>query len=209
MIPKILEFYTSRSPFLTTKLLHAKREGGRPAFNFTDLRRLSISSFGFKDKQNIRYLLQNAKLLEELHLTNKRGRILVGLHDILSLSASTLKVFDLKISLCDISCAGLCEGLETMAGHNMLEVLSIEVQVDGDETEDSVTSIIQNVEKVLVKPGWSALKQVSFIVSIGFRRVSMENSARLSKALQSLPDKYPGPLSKLKSVTFNFSVRFV
>jgi len=41
MMPKIREFHTSGSPLQTTKLLHAKRQDGQPAFNFMDLRQLS------------------------------------------------------------------------------------------------------------------------------------------------------------------------
>jgi len=92
-----------------------------------------------------------------------------------------------------------------MAGHNMLEALSFEVRVDGDETEDSIGSIIQNVEKVLVKPGWSSLRQVSFTFLIACCTVLKEESAKLSEALQSLPDKYLSHLSKLESVAFKSS----
>jgi hypothetical protein len=35
-----------------------------------------------------------------------------------------------------------------MAGHDILEALSFELDVDGQETEDAVGSIIQSVEKV-------------------------------------------------------------
>ena len=199
MTPKILEFHTSRSSVLTTKLLHAKTQDGRPAFNFMDLRRLSAC---LEDEWNLRYLLQNAKLLERLSLSVRRDRSLVGLHDILSPIARTLKVLDLTVSL---SLPGLCEELEALAGHNMLEALSLEVEVDGNETEDFIGSIIQNVEKVLVRPGWPALSQVSIKVSIACCLVSKEDSAKLSEALQSLPDKYLSHLSKLESVAFNYS----
>jgi hypothetical protein len=60
---------------LTTKLLHAERQDGRPAFNFMDLRRFSTR---FEDERNVRYLLQNAKVLENLYLSVVRGRSLVG-----------------------------------------------------------------------------------------------------------------------------------
>ena len=63
--PKIHELHTSNFALGARKLLHAKTQDGRPAFNFTDLTRLSMS---FEDEQNVRYLLQNAKLLQELHL---------------------------------------------------------------------------------------------------------------------------------------------
>ena len=204
-MPKIREFHTSGSDLLTTILLRAQRQDGRLAFNFTDLRRLSTR---FKDDWNLRYLLQNAKSLEELHLSVKHGRGLMGLHDILSSSSCTLKVLDLTVPLCDgphSLLAGLCEELKAMAGHNMLEALSFEVDVDGDETDNFVGSIIHNVEKVLVKPGWSSLRQVSFKVSIACCLVSKEISAKLSEALQSLPDKYLSHLSKLDSVVFNYS----
>jgi hypothetical protein len=204
MMSKIREFHTSESSLLTTKLLHARRQDGRPAFNFMDLRRLSISSTSFEDEWNIRYLLQNAKLLEKLHLSVGLGWSLVGLHDILSPSASTLKVLDLTVFLYDeLPLAGLCDELEAMAGHNMLEALSFEVRVDSDETVDSIGSIIQKVEKELVKPGWSALRQISFTFLISCCHVSREDSAKLSEALQSLPDKYLSHLSKLDSVAFN------
>ena len=64
MTPKIRELYTSSSSQLTMKLLHAKRPDGRPAFNFMDLRRLSMSFNDSEDDRYIRHLLQNAKLLE-------------------------------------------------------------------------------------------------------------------------------------------------
>ena len=199
MMPKLREFHTSDSAVLTTKLLHAKRHDGRPAFNFMDLRRLSLSSSGLEDDRNIRYLLQNARLLEKLCLSVEPGQSLVGLHDILSLSAHTLKVFDLTVSLYSVpSPAGLCEELEAMAGHNMLEALSFEFGVGGRETEDFIGSIIQKVWEVLIKPGWSALRQVSFKVTIACCLVSREDSAELSEALQSLPDKYLSHLSKLE-----------
>jgi hypothetical protein len=190
MMPKIRELRISSSALLTTKLLHAKTPDGRPAFNFMDLRRLSI---GFQDEWNIQYLLQNAKLLEKLHLSVKRGS-LWGLHDILSPIACTLKFLDLTISICDSDplLAGLCEELEAMAGQYVLEALSF-YYPDGHGAEDSIGSIIQNVEKVLVKPGWSALRQVSFDVNL--------HSLKLYETLQSsLPDKYLSHLLKFEFV---------
>jgi hypothetical protein len=68
LMPKIREFHSKDSSLLTMKLLHAKRQDGRPAFNFMDLRRLWMSLYLFADEQNIQYLSQNAKLLEEIHL---------------------------------------------------------------------------------------------------------------------------------------------
>ena len=210
MMPKIRDFHTSDSSLLTTNLLLAIRQDGQPAFNFMDLRRLTISSACPEDEWNIRYLLQNAKLLEKLHLSVGLSWGLVGLHDILSPSASTLKILHLTVSLdVGLPLAGLCDELEAMAGHNMLEALSFLVRVDGDESEDSIGPIIQNVEKVLVKPGWCALKQVSFELAIACCQVSREDSAKLSEALQSLPDKYLTHLSKLESVAFNFSAYVV
>jgi hypothetical protein len=205
MMPKIREFRTSRSALLTTKLLHAKMQDGRPAFNFTDLRRLSTRMSLTEDEQNIRYLLQNAKLLETLRLSVGRHQSLVGL---LSTSARTLRFLDLTVFIHDNSVpvplplAGLCEELEAMAGHNMLESLSLKVVVDDHESEESIGPIIQDVEKELVKPGWSALRQVSFEFIIE----SWRNRAELSEALQSLPDKYLSLLSNLESVAFNYLV---
>ena len=211
-MPQIHEFHTSESSLLTSKLLHAKRQDGRPAFNFMDLRRLSMSSKRFEDERNIRYLLQNAKLLEKLHLSVERGRSLVGLHDILSPSARTLKVLDLTVSIYNNSAhlplAWLCEELEAMAGHYVLEALSIEVRVDSDETEGLIGSIMHKVEEVLVKPGWSLLRQVSFKISVACY-VSSGDSAKLLKVLQSLPDKHLNLLPKLESVAFHYSAYIV
>ena len=93
--------------------------------------------------------------------------------------------------------------LEAMAGHNMLEALSFEVRVVvDDEAEDFVGPIIEKVEDVLVKPGWSGLRQVSFKLSIPYAR----NKQKLCDALKSLLAKYISHLSTLESVAFNYSV---
>ena len=211
MTPRIREFRTSNSTRLTETLLHAQGQDGQPAFNFMDLRQLYIC---LGDEQNIRYLLQNAKLLEELHLSTAEfgaDHCLDGLHDILSVSAGILKVLDLSLLLYEKSDGiinlpfeELCEELEAMAGRNVLEVLSLEVKLYRDETADDIGSMFQNVEKVLVNPGWSSLRQVSFKVPIRYWLV--KDSAELAEELQSLlPDKYLSRLSKLESVAFNFS----
>ena len=202
-MPKIREFHTINSSLLTMKLLNARTQDGRPAFSFKDLRRVSMTLCVLLDQRNMQYLLQNAKLLEKIDLSVSDPRFFVG---ILSLSPRTLKVLDLLVDsptwvLEDVKLGGLCEELEALAGHNMLEALSFEIRVNGDKTEDLLGSIMQRVEKVLVKPGWSALKQVSFKVSIK----PGENSAKLCEALQSLPDKYLSHLSKLEFIAFNYS----
>ena len=203
MMPKIREFHTSMSSRLLKKLLHAKMQDGRPSFNLMDIRRLSINFTDdeeFEDEQNIRYLLQNVKLLETLHISVGFGQNLVG---ILSLSARTLKVLDLSVFLiAHLPLAGLCEELEAMAGHNMLEALSFELCVIHHNREDAVGSAIQRVEKVLVKPGWSSLRQVSIKVSINCCRLP---GAKVSETLQSLPDKHLSQLSKLESVALSYS----
>ena len=76
MMPKICEFRTLDSSQLTTKLLNAKLQDGRPAFKFMDLRRLSITSSWHEDELNILYLLQNTKSLEKFDLfIGRRGGI--------------------------------------------------------------------------------------------------------------------------------------
>ena len=200
---KIREFHTTDSSQVTMELLHTKMQDGRPAFNLMYLRRLSLSSISLEDNENMRYLLQNAKSLEKLHLCIEHQSF-VDLRGILSLSALTLKVFGLSISLSysdALAHTGLLEELEAMAGQNTLEALSIEIQIDGNPAEDDVGSIFWPVEEVLVKPGWSALRQVSFKVEI----IPAEYSAKLSEALQSLPDKYLSHLPKHESIAFNFS----
>jgi len=87
----------------------------------------------------------------------------------------------------------------------VLEALSFEVLLDGDETEDAVGSALQKVEKVLANPGWSALREVSIKLAIECSPSRKEDCVKLSEALQSLPDKYLSHLSKLESVDFNFS----
>ena len=77
MIPKIRKIDTLEStlPTKNLKLLHAKRQDGRPAFDFMDLRQLSMASTCLEDELNMRYLLQDAKLLEKFHLTFEADRV--------------------------------------------------------------------------------------------------------------------------------------
>ena len=166
MMPKIREFHTSESSLLTKKLLHAKRQDGRPACNFTDLRQFSISAHSSEDEENIQYLLQNIKFLEKLDLQLSHGWSLMGLpsHDILSSCARTLKVLDLTVfsnhRSVSLELARLCEGIKAMAGHNMLEAVSLKVRTKpdflsfnihagGHEEEDCISSLIQELGKVL------------------------------------------------------------
>jgi hypothetical protein len=210
MMPKLREFHISGSNLIAKQLLFAKGQDGRPAFNFVDLIGLSMP-FEERDVRNIRYILQNTKLLEKLRLRIGFDRSLVELHDVLSPSAGTLKVLDLTVSYSNwisVFLGGICEELETLAGRNVLEDLSFRVHVDDDETEDFILgSIIQKVEGVLVKPGWSALRSVSFkFLVFCLRTVESDDRAKLSESLQSIPDKYLSHLSKLDSVAFNYSV---
>ena len=204
MMPKLREFHISGSYLMTTNLLLAKGQDGQPAFNFMDLIGLSIPFTRFeRGEWNVRYALQNAKLIEKLHISVFRDGRLVDLHDVLFLCARTLKVLDLTVFLTDtwdsFFLGGLCEELEALAGHNMLEALFLKILVYGHETEYFIGSIIQKVEGVLVKPGWSALRKVSFKLE-----VELDKRAMLSMVLQSFPDKYLTHLSKLVSVTFNW-----
>jgi len=202
MMPKIREFNTSGSSLQTIRLLDVKGQDGRPAFNFMDLRQLSVSFVYFEERRSVQYLLENAKLLERLHLSVACRLSIVG---VLSSGARTLNVLDLTVSLYHHvvhPLAGLCEELEAMAGHNALEAISCNIRVDSHhDTEDSIGSAIRKVENILVKPGWSALRQVSFKLLVD-RPVG---SAELTEALQSLPDKYLSHLPKLDSVAFNYS----
>ena len=205
MMPKIRKFHTSTSSELTTKLLRAKLRDGRPAFNFMDLRRFSIFIRGFEDEQNIRYLLQKAKLLESLRLSVGEGQSLEGLR---SPGARNIKDLDLSLFLWagnSIFLGGTCEELEALAGHNMLEAFTLLVEINSDDsisTEGFIGSIFEKVENILVKPGWSALRRVSFkLLTSGW---DQGIATRLCEALQSLPDKYLSHLSKLESVTFDY-----
>ena len=207
MMPKIRQIYTSGSSRLTTKLLHAKMRDGRPAFNFMDLRQFSISFQEFDDGQNIQYLLHNAKLLENFRLSVECGRKIVGLLSN-SPSARTLKVLDLSVSLWypsangSVILGGTCEELEALAGHNMLKAFKIRVDINSNDSiseEGFIGSAFKKMENALVKPGWSALRRVSFEVPITGRNCKM-----LCEALQSLPHKYLNRLSNLESVTFKY-----
>jgi hypothetical protein len=208
MVPKIRDLYTSEATELTTKLLHAKMQDGRSAFNFVDLSLLSMSITWDEDLKNHRYLIEKVKSLEILHLSVGPFRSLVG---VLSPSARTLKVLNLSIPLYSmpdnnlLPLGSLCEELETMAGDNMLEDLSCEVRVYPNHTKDTIGAVIQNVEKVLVKPGWSSLRLVSFKLII-LRWAAVMESEISFKELQSLPDEYLSHLSNLESVAFNYSV---
>ena len=88
------EFRTYDSSLVMTNLLHAKLRDSRPAFNFMDLRRLSISSTWSEEEQKYSNILQNAKFLEKLHLSVNSFRSMVRL---LSPSARTLKVLVLTV----------------------------------------------------------------------------------------------------------------
>ena len=87
----------------------------------------------------------------------------------------------------------------------MLEAFKLRVGIDADDTisiEGFLGSIFQIVENVLVKPGWSALRRVSFkLLTSGW---DQGIATRLCEALQSLPDKHLSHLSKLESVTFDY-----
>ena len=214
MMPKLREFHISCSDLMAKQMLLAKGQDGRPAFNFMDLVRLWMPFVKLEDVWNTRYALENARLLEKLHLHLGvvSNRSLVELHDILSRRARTLKFLDLAVSLYNkrtsVLLGGICEELEALAGHNMLEALSFIVYFDGHETEDLIGSIIQKVEGVLVKPGWFALRKVSFKLEVSFWTMAAERDGltKLSESLLSLPDKYLSYLSKLDSVAFDYSV---
>ena len=208
--PEIREFNTMDSSI--AKLLHAKRQDGRRAFNFTNLRRLSMSFAWSEDERNLRFLLQNAKLLESLHLLVRPNWSLVRLHDILSPIARTLKILHLSVPLHSVRPGVLCEDLEAMAGHNVLETLSCEIRVIrglNHDAKDFIGSTFQNMGKVLVKPGWSALRQVSFHVSFRENHPLPEDLVEFCEELQSLPDGYLSHLSKLESVAFNYSASLI
>ena len=200
VMPKLREFRTSGSSLLTRKLLHAKMQDGRPAFNLMNLRRLLLYD-QFEDEWNIQYLLQNANLLEELRLPDGLGQGIVGLHDILSLTACTLKVLHLTMpfhSYVSVSLPiRLCEELEAMAGHNVLEALTFEIGTT--YAEECIGNIIQKVGEVLVKPGWSDLRHVSF-------EVACLDGAKLEALRSLIIEKYLSHFSELESVAFDYSV---
>ena len=203
MMPKLREFHIFFSAKVLMMMLHAKMHDGRPAFNFMNLKRLFVS---LDDKQHLLTLLHNARLLEKLHLEVRcvLGSSFEGLHDILSASTRTLKFLCLEVLIYETYInevskpfEELCEGLEALAGHDMLEDLSFEIELTHDETEVAIGILIENVEKVLAKPGWSALRQVTFKIPVA------EKADFVS--LQYIYGGYLSHPSKLESVAFNFS----
>jgi hypothetical protein len=95
----------------------------------------------------------------------------------------------------------LCGELGSMAGNNILESFSLEILADDNGTGDFIGSMFQSVEQILVKPGWSALRQVSFNVTIPSWR---DDLSEVLPLLQSLPDKYLSHFPKLESVAFSY-----
>ena len=205
----IREFYSYFSTLLTTKLLYAIRHDGQPAFDFTNLRVLSTC---LVDPWNVRYLLQIANSLEELHISYGPEQSIVMIGDTFHNSPSALKVLGFTVTsgiygiYLHQRLVGLCEVLEDMitAGRsNVLESLSFDLHVDEQEVEDTIGFQVQRIENVLVKPAWFALRQVSF--KITFIQYETGPSMRLNQALETLPEKYLDRLSKLESVDFNYS----
>ena len=74
------------------------------------------------------------------------------------------------------------------------------------DTVDSIGLTFEEVDKVLIKPGWSALRQVSFKIKF---TCWWESGLELYDTLQSLPDKYLSRLSNLESVASSFSTYIV
>ena len=158
VMPKLREFRTTGSSLLAMKLLYTKLQYGRPAFNLTNLRRLSLFPEDFEDKSSIQYLLQRAKLLEEVRLPDELGQGIVELHDNLSPTACTLKVLHLTIPFPPYygrvsPPTRLREELEAMAGHNVLEALNFEIEMGDSNLEDCIKAIIPKLGEVLVKGG--------------------------------------------------------
>ena len=122
-------------------------------------------TFAFICNDHERDILQNAKLLEKLHLSVCLCRVLLeGLHDILSPCTHFIILKTLisqypymknpRISLFRYRFQAFARNRKRWRG---LKTLSFEVNVDGYERQNLIGSIIQIVEKVLVKPGWTAL----------------------------------------------------
>ena len=84
-----------------------------------------------------------------------------------------------------------------MARHNMLEAHSLEVPTAICNIVDFIGFILQKVENLLAKPRWSALRQVSFKLTIV--HLNWGDTAEFTESLQSLPDKYLNHFPKLES----------
>ena len=65
-----------------------------------------------------------------------------------------------------------------MMGQNMLEALSFEVHADLRDTEDFIGSIIQKMEKILVKSGGLRQDRLKSLVGRGWSRRTPQSSQR-------------------------------
>ena len=153
----IREFRNSETTVLTTKFIHDKTEHGRLAFNFMDIRRL------FDIFRPVGIWTESLVLIAECQVTWKtsvelwsefRGTLWYSFSSRTHVQSPWFRSIVIwrspGLSL-PLLLVGLYNELQAMAGHNILEALSFEVNVDGCETENS--SILHNVENSLVKPG--------------------------------------------------------
>ena len=209
VMPKIRELIISEAYELTAKLLLAKMENGLPAFKFVDLRLLSFALTQSEDIRVFQHFIHNARFLEKLLLSTTHNYSLVGLHAVLAPRARTLKSIELSVSLetvigtVRLPLGGFCRELEAMAGRNRLEELIFEIYLESKDKEDFIGSIVQNVERVLLRPGFPALRRVIFSFHCLEPR-SRRDAEELNEILESsLPEKYLSNLLNHPSIVFD------
>ena len=100
---------------------------------------------------------------------------------------------------------GIPSELENMRSKNIIETITIEVEVVEDakcRTGDDWGRL----DKVLSSPGWSSLKHVSLVIVTDFRRSRFNEDDELEDALLDLPETQFTRLSSSNSVSFDFEV---
>ena len=92
-----------------------------------------------------------------------------------------------------------------MTGENILEALSFDIFIQEGDDQEMIGPIIQDIEKALVKPGWSALRQVSISVKaqgIG----NLEVRAEMEEDLQSLAENYLSQLLEVVELRYKVDI---
>ncbi|KAF8149960.1 hypothetical protein B0H34DRAFT_802090 [Crassisporium funariophilum] len=213
----MIQEYTMQMNSNTTRgLLSTKLANGDPAFDFTMLRKLTLTCGGDHGVSATHHLLERVKHLEVLKYRVCAREHFRHLASLTARSARTLKILDLEAypgrnsrfgpisSAADPSpfILGLCKELEEMSDRNVVETIKLKIDASlgwpGDAWE--------NLDIVLTKSGWSKLKHVSITLNIvcwPWRR----NEEALQTALDTLPKTQLIRLAKSNTVDFKITGR--
>lgn len=135
---------------------------------------------------------------------------LLGLAEMVSLSAHNLRTLEftgpLKSKPNDLMLVGLCEELEILARYNVLEILNLQIIVDGCESKTFVVATFRRLEEVLMSTGWSALKRVE--VEVVVKCCNATKGAQMLN-LASVPELYLSRLSSWGILVYKFQPKLV